>query len=236
MFNVILILLGSIAAVLGIVFFFLNTPAAKLRKILAWLFCILGVGVGSFFLYRLNGSFLWTLLFFLIPLIMRLKNTIQQIRTFSKTAAGPSVGQSSTVHTDYLEMTLQHDSGKMTGIVTRGKFRDHHLYDLNFSQLQDLLEEVKNDPKTVQLLENFIDLNHGTEWRKAYGTNFEPQNSGEINKEQALEILGLIGNPSEIEIIEAHRRLILANHPDRGGSTFLATQINKAKEVLLQKR
>jgi len=59
--------------------------------------------------------------------------------------------------------------------------------------------------------------------------------SGEaMTRARALEILGLTGNPSPDEIQAAHRRLIQKLHPDRGGSTYLAQQLNDAKACLLE--
>ncbi|MED6131928.1 hypothetical protein PIB30_014640 [Stylosanthes scabra] len=37
------------------------------------------------------------------------------------------------------------------------------------------------------------------------------------------------------KVKEAHRRVMIANHPDAGGSHYLASKINEAKDVLLGK-
>lgn len=58
--------------------------------------------------------------------------------------------------------------------------------------------------------------------------------NGPMSRERALEILGLQAGASRDEILAAHRRLIQRLHPDRGGSDYLAQQLNEAKRRLLE--
>jgi hypothetical protein len=54
-----------------------------------------------------------------------------------------------------------------------------------------------------------------------------------MSRVEALRVLGLQEGASEDEIRAAHRKLIINNHPDKGGSDYLASKINEAKDVLL---
>ena len=54
-----------------------------------------------------------------------------------------------------------------------------------------------------------------------------------MGRAEALRVLGLQEGAAEEDVRAAHRKLILQNHPDKGGSDYLASKINEAKDVLL---
>lgn len=61
-----------------------------------------------------------------------------------------------------------------------------------------------------------------------------PPRANSMSRAEALKVLGLEAGASEADIRAAHRRLIQQTHPDKGGTTYLASKINEAKDVLLK--
>ena len=56
-----------------------------------------------------------------------------------------------------------------------------------------------------------------------------------MSRREAAQILGLRESAAEDKIKDAHRRIMIANHPDSGGSSYLAAKVNEAKDMLLGK-
>ncbi len=55
-----------------------------------------------------------------------------------------------------------------------------------------------------------------------------------MSKREAALILGVRESATIDRIKDAHRRILINNHPDRGGSPFIAAKVNEAKDFLLK--
>jgi len=63
---------------------------------------------------------------------------------------------------------------------------------------------------------------------KYYKGGFEPT----MSRREAERILGVSSTASKKSIKQAHNKIMGLNHPDRGGSPYLAIKINEAKDFL----
>lgn len=146
-------------------------------------------------------------------------------------------GQASRVRTDFLDMELDHDSGAMRGTILSGRRMGASLDELKLSSLLELLTEVDGDSRA--LLAAYLDRREPGWRERANGGAAAGQGAawraGKMTEEEAYQVLGLELGASAEAIAQAHRTLMKKLHPDQGGSTYLAAQINAAKEVLLRR-
>jgi len=153
---------------------------------------------------------------------------------FQRTQKTP--GQVSRVRTAFVEMELDHDSGAMRGTITAGRRAGASLDSLELSSLLGLLPEFDDDSRA--LLGAYLDR-RDSGWREhAQGDTAAGQGGardGKMTEEQAYQVLGLPPGASADAVAQAHRTLMKKLHPDQGGSTYLAAQINAAKDVLLRR-
>lgn len=145
----------------------------------------------------------------------------------------------STVRSAALEMDLDAVSGVLSGRVLVGRFEGRELARLSVEELLALWREVGSDLESRSLLEAYLDRRVPL-WRQHAENDTASRQrgaarSGAMSDEEAHQVLGLRPGATQSEIREAHRRLMKAVHPDRGGSTFLAAKINEAKDRLIDK-
>jgi hypothetical protein len=176
--------------------------------------------------------------------------TFMAVRAMRRSATGglgefgsrPHGQQNSEVITDSLRMQLDHSTGELDGEVLRGPFAGRSLASLGLVELLDLLAGCqRDDPRSVPLLETYLDRRQ-PDWRahvageQADGPGPKAAASGAMDEATAYSILGLPPAAGADEIKAAHRRLMTKLHPDHGGSSYLAAQLNQAKDFLLSRR
>lgn len=159
-------------------------------------------------------------------------------------SGAPSGGRQSRVRTAYLEMRLDHDSGDIEGRVIKGSFAGRWLSELQLDALLALWRECRrSDMQAAQLLEAYIDRRH-PDWRDLADEAGQSESDsrqrsgggGAMTVEEACGILGVGPGATAAEIRKAHRVLMKKMHPDQGGSNYLASKINEAKDFLLKRR
>lgn len=166
-----------------------------------------------------------------IPFIHRLmafRGLFKIIGRFAGQKFGPT-----TLTTAWLIVEYNLANRSLDASITKGQFEGKKLSNLNEAELNRLLDEVSEDFQSRAAINAFIIASKGSSQRS--NTNAPPNHSSTLSISQAYEILGIETSASNDEIKKAHKRLIQKLHPDRGGSDYLAAQINAAKEMLLNK-
>jgi hypothetical protein len=249
-----LVVLGAlVVGVLWFLHWFRRTPPQQVARILKR--GALYGAIGLIVLLALTGrlSPVFAVLAAAVPVVLRAVNllrvlpAIQQVLRMlglsglpgaaSRAAGGGAGGRTSAIRTRFLEMTLEHGSGQMDGLVLEGAYQGRRLSDMRIDQLLELLAECRReDAQSAAVLEAYLDRTQGDDWREREGggrTTGATAAHTPLSMDEALSILGLAPGASEAEIRDAHRRLMQKLHPDRGGSDYLAAKINQAKALLL---
>jgi hypothetical protein len=245
-------LILGIAVVIGLILILRGVGGVDPRRVARAITLIIGmiaIVVAVYFAAVRGVGALWILLAFLLPALMRWRAAQQ----FFRNMHGPSPGRSSDVETPYLRMKLDHDTGVLDGTVLQGRFQGRRLGEMSEAEVLELLRECRvNDEGSAAILETYLDRVYGAGWRsgdagagagrgsRSSGSRWNRQGgrasaNGDMSREEAYEILGLRPGASDEQIKAAHRELMQKMHPDRGGSNYLASKLNQAKDVLLRR-
>jgi hypothetical protein len=229
-----LYLVGGFAILCGLLLLgrvFVNTSPAVLARVLKWV----GIVFAAAAVVALAVSGRLAMLLGLsaaVALLIRLRSAIGGLH-------GPAVGNSSTVETPFVRMSLDHDTGAMDGTVLQGGFAGMRLDELSRAELLALLRECRTaDEEGARLVEAYLDRTD-PDWRADLHGGETGGGTGratsDVTVDEAYAILGLRPGADAEAIKAAHHRLMKQLHPDHGGTDYLAAKLNRARDVLLHR-
>jgi hypothetical protein len=106
----------------------------------------------------------------------------------------------------------------------------YHFYKHNIKTGRFKSFLIRSLPNFINVLQSFSDRIEG---KNRYKNRFSSHNNN-MSMEEARQILGVKANSNREEINSAFKKLMLANHPDKGGSQYIAAKIIQAKETLIK--
>jgi hypothetical protein len=71
------------------------------------------------------------------------------------------------------------------------------------------------------------------EFRRPFTPPPPPPPRGGMSRDEAYAVLGLKPGSDAATVRDAHKRLMRMAHPDNGGSDWLASRLNQARDILL---
>lgn len=146
----------------------------------------------------------------------------------------------SRLRSQRIELEVDRESGRIGGLVIAGSLVGRGLDSLSDAELLGLYRDcVIGDPQGAGLLEAYLNRRLPA-WRehaeaRAHDRGGTQAKFGAMTQEEAYQVLGLQPGAGEAAVRDAHRALMKKLHPDQGGSTYLASRVNQAKDVLLNR-
>jgi len=162
---------------------------------------------------------------FLAPLFRKVRLFLGLARAFR-----PPV-----IETPNLRMRFDLMRRTAEGTVLSGQHEGKTLSELTQEQVIGLYQQwCQSDPDAAKLTQLWLDMRVGKDWRTQ--TQQEPPSPTQspMEEKEARQVLGVEEDADEEAIRKAYKRLMQLNHPDKGGSSYLASKINQAKDTLLK--
>lgn len=181
-------------------------------------------------------------------------NTLNTLLSSSTSLNIPNKkSESSTSSVAYYHRSVRDESGLIVAgaaliggsIAAHYVIQGYHAYQAKLKEIEERekqrrLEGISREEhpektstrKKSEAKENIFSnvLNSSFFSRNFYDGGFEEK----MTRREAALILGVRESSSVERIKESHRKILLLNHPDRGGSAFLAAKVNEAKDLLLK--